>query len=69
MYLYARCFELGTGLEASPSEAAEWYRRAAEAGNRPAQEWCRQHQVKYDSEPPGGAMPAQIIGFTGEDAI
>ena len=44
MFLYARCFELGTGVSANPSEAIEWYRRAAEAGNRPAQDWCRQHK-------------------------
>ncbi|MGI8957139.1 MAG: serine/threonine-protein kinase [Chthoniobacterales bacterium] len=49
MYLYARCFEGGTGVEANPSEAIDWYRRAAEAGNRPAQDWCRQHQVDFDS--------------------
>ena len=49
MYLYARCFELGTGMEANPSEAINWYRRAAEAGNRPAQDWCRQHEVNYEA--------------------
>lgn len=49
MYLYARCFELGTGMEANPSEATNWYRRAAEAGNRPAQDWCRQHGVNYET--------------------
>ncbi|MBA3609104.1 MAG: protein kinase [Chthoniobacterales bacterium] len=47
MFLYARCFEGGTGVEANPSEAIEWYRRAAEAGNRPAQDWCRQHEVDF----------------------
>ncbi len=50
MFLYARCFELGTGVQASMSEATDWYRRAAEAGNRPAQEWCRQHNVSLNSE-------------------
>ena len=47
MFLYARCFEGGTGVDANPSEAREWYRRAAEAGNRPAQDWCRQHGVGF----------------------
>ena len=50
MYLYARCFEAGTGVEANPGEAGDWYRRAAEAGNRPAQDWYRQHQVTFNSE-------------------
>ncbi|MBA2435656.1 MAG: protein kinase [Verrucomicrobiota bacterium] len=47
MFLYARCFEGGTGVEANPGEAIEWYRRAAEAGNRAAQDWCRQHKVDF----------------------
>jgi TPR repeat protein len=45
MYLYARCFEAGIGVDANPTEASDWYRRAAEAGNRPALDWCRQHNV------------------------
>jgi hypothetical protein len=51
MYLYARCFEAGTGVAANSAEASDWYRRAAEAGNRPAQDWCRQHNVTFDTEP------------------
>ncbi len=51
MYLYARCYELGTGVEANASEAGDWYRRAAEAGNKPAEEWCRQHKVALESTP------------------
>jgi serine/threonine protein kinase/TPR repeat protein len=51
MFLYARCFELGTGVAADPTEASDWYRRAAEAGNRPAQDWCRQHNVNFETEP------------------
>ena len=51
MFLYARCFEAGTGVAANPTEASDWYRRAAEAGNRPAQDWCRQHNVNFETEP------------------
>ena len=51
MFLYARCFEAGTGVAADPTEASDWYRRAAEAGNRPAQDWCRQHNVNFETEP------------------
>ena len=50
MFLYARCFELGTGVDENLGEATDWYRRAAEAGNRQAQDWCRQHNVKFNSE-------------------
>ena len=53
MFLYARCFELGTGLDANPAEASDWYRRAAEAGSRPAQDWCRQHSVSFNEESSG----------------
>ncbi|MBA3543781.1 MAG: sel1 repeat family protein [Chthoniobacterales bacterium] len=45
MFLYARCFEAGTGVDANPAEAIDWYRRAAEAGNRAALDWCRQHNI------------------------
>jgi len=50
MFLYARCFEAGTGVDANPTEASDWYRRAAEAGNRPALDWCRQHNVSLAIE-------------------
>jgi serine/threonine protein kinase len=50
MFLYARCFEAGTGVDANPTEASDWYRRAAEAGNRPALDWCRQHKVSLNTE-------------------
>jgi serine/threonine protein kinase len=50
MYLYARCFEAGTGVDVNPNEASDWYRRAAEAGNRPALDWCRQHNVTLNTE-------------------
>ncbi|MEO7165493.1 MAG: serine/threonine-protein kinase [Chthoniobacterales bacterium] len=53
MFLYARCFEGGTGVDANPGEALDWYRRAATAGNRLAQDWCREHKVEFAS----GAQP------------
>jgi len=52
MFLYARCFEVGTGVNANPTEASAWYRRAAEAGNRPALDWCRQHNIALSTEQP-----------------
>ena len=50
MFLYARCFEVGSGVEANLTAASDWYRRAAQAGNRPAQDWCRQHNVTFETE-------------------
>ncbi len=49
MYLYARCFELGEGVETNPAEASNWYRRAAQAGNPQAQDWCRQHNISFET--------------------
>jgi len=54
MFLYARCLEAGTGMTANPTAASDWYRRAAEAGNRPALDWCRQHNVTLNSEQGAG---------------
>jgi serine/threonine protein kinase/TPR repeat protein len=51
MYLYARCLEAGNGMPQDVTAATDWYRRAAEAGNRAAQDWCRQHQVGFEPEP------------------
>lgn len=53
MFLYARCLESGTGLEANAAEAATWYRRAAENGNRAAIDWCREHNVALHSDSDG----------------
>ena len=51
MYLYARCYELGSGVAANATEAEDWYRRAAEAGNRPAEEWCPRPTVVLGAPP------------------
>ena len=51
MYLYARCLEAGNGMPQDVTAATDWYRRAAEAGNRAAQDWCRQHQIGFEPEP------------------
>lgn len=50
MFLYARCLEGGTGVPQDATAATDWYRRAAEAGNPPAQEWCRKHLVTFEPE-------------------
>jgi serine/threonine protein kinase/TPR repeat protein len=50
MFLLAQCIEGGVGVDRNTAEAANWYRRAAEADSRQAQEWCRQHNVAFNSE-------------------
>jgi len=45
MYLFAQCLESGTGVAKSPSEALNWYRRSAEAGNRAALDWCQRNNI------------------------
>ncbi len=45
MYYYALCFESGMGVRANQLQAKKWYINAAQAGNRPAAEWCRKNGV------------------------
>jgi len=47
MSLYARCLELGVGVDKNLLKAQGWYRKAAEAGDRKAAEWCRKNSVPY----------------------
>jgi TPR repeat protein len=43
MFFLAQCLESGTGTVADPLEAATWYKKAADLGNRKAIDWCRQN--------------------------
>ena len=47
---YARCLESGTGVDRDLTAATSWYRRAALAGSRPAQDWCREHHINVTAE-------------------
>lgn len=47
MYLYARCFESGTGVTPNPETAKLWYKKAAAAGVIRAVEWCKKHGVGF----------------------
>ena len=47
MGLYARCLEFGIGVGKNLLQAQGWYRKAAEAGDRKAMEWCRKNSVPY----------------------
>ena len=48
---YARCLETGTGIKANMTQAGNWYEKAANAGDKTAEAWCRAH-------------PALAPGFT-----
>jgi TPR repeat protein len=47
MYFYALCFETGSGVRANDVKAAEWYVKAAEAGNKKAIDWCRKRKMDF----------------------
>ena len=48
MWLYARCLENGIGVGKNQLQALSWYRKAAEAGDRRAIEWCRKSAVPFN---------------------
>ncbi|MFZ4599468.1 MAG: serine/threonine-protein kinase [Terrimicrobiaceae bacterium] len=52
MYFFALCLEKGLGLSPDSAAAQGWYSRAAEAGSKPAQEWCRTNGVGWGSQSP-----------------
>jgi serine/threonine protein kinase/TPR repeat protein len=45
MFLYANYLENGTGIGQSILQSQNWYRKAAQAGERRAIEWCRKNNV------------------------
>jgi TPR repeat protein len=47
MWGYASCLELGIGLDPNLLQAKSWYRKAAEAGDKKAVEWCRENSVTF----------------------
>jgi TPR repeat protein len=48
LFLYARCLESGTGVKKEPTQARDYYVKAAEAGSRPAADWCRKNKVAFN---------------------
>lgn len=47
MTLYARCLEHGVGTGKSSLDAQDWYRLAAEAGDKKAVQWCQRNKVSF----------------------
>jgi serine/threonine protein kinase len=47
MHLLAICYETGSGTAKNPQLMREWYRKAAEAGNAKAAEWCKKNNVEF----------------------
>jgi TPR repeat protein len=47
MFFYASCLQDGLGVPKDTKAAADWFRRAARAGNPRAIEWCKQNGVSY----------------------
>ena len=50
LFLYAQCLESGKGVNVDPKAAESFYRRAAEAGNVAARNWCHEHKVTLSTE-------------------
>jgi TPR repeat protein len=47
MFNFARCLEGGLGVPKNEIQAQEWYRKAAEAGEARAANWCKTHKVPF----------------------
>jgi len=47
MRLFARCLEENIGVSRSLLQATNWYRKAAEAGDLGAADWCRKKAVPF----------------------
>ena len=47
MFNYAQCLEEGLGVAKNSLQAQAWYRKAAEADDERAAEWCRKHGVPF----------------------
>jgi len=49
MFYLAQCYESGTGTPVNLDKAKDWYRKSAQAGWKPAREWCDKNKVDYAS--------------------
>ena len=47
MFGYAQCLEGGIGVGENGLQAQAWYRKAAEAGDDRAIDWCQKHNVPF----------------------
>ena len=47
MFNYAQCLEEGLGVAKNGLQAQAWYRKAAEAEDERAADWCRKHGVPF----------------------
>jgi TPR repeat protein len=52
MYSYGLCLESGIGIKQNQLEAANWMRKAAGLGSKPAAAWCRAHSIDLPSISP-----------------
>lgn len=46
MYWFARCLEVGYGVETSFTEAQRWMKNAASQGNAKAEQWCEERDIQ-----------------------
>ena len=51
MFFYAMCLEGGVTVPKNPAQARAWYVKAAQAGNKPAMEWCKKNNIPLANTP------------------
>ncbi len=51
MFFYAMCLEGGVTIPKNPVEARAWYVKAAQAGNKPAIDWCKKNNIPLANTP------------------
>jgi serine/threonine protein kinase/TPR repeat protein len=47
MFFYAECLSEGKGVQKDPGAATEWAKKAAQAGNPLAIQWCKAKNISY----------------------
>lgn len=52
MFYLAYCYETNTGTSPNLDKAKEWYRKSAQAGWKPARDWCDKNKVDYADAAP-----------------
>jgi TPR repeat protein len=51
MFFYAMCLEGGVVVDKDSVQSRDWYVRAAQAGNRPAIDWCKKNNIPLANTP------------------
>ena len=47
LFLYAGCYETGTGVKPDAALARDYYKKSAATGNADAQKWCKDRKIDF----------------------